>query len=207
MRLRLVPEPLSTASCGGCELAAGSRVSANQPRCPTFEPHRLSPRSRVRPGGNERGVTLIESLIALLVLSIALLGVGALQLMTQREEVEARWRSAAVAMSGNLIEQLRTDRMASEGVGISDGASAGCSSPNQWLCDLITAWLTSLRDQLPHASAQLKILKLDDNLLKAELAIVWRRLPDGDPHATCRPQDADASGMADGGCLRVETVL
>ncbi|WP_280337204.1 type IV pilus modification PilV family protein [Salinicola acroporae] len=90
-------------------------MSANLPPFPRVEPHSISLRSPVRLGGRERGVTLIESLIALLVLSIALLGVGALQLMTQRDEVEARWRSAAVAMSGNLIEQLRTDRVASEG--------------------------------------------------------------------------------------------
>ncbi|MDH4571071.1 hypothetical protein CUR86_00435 [Salinicola acroporae] len=114
-RVARVAKPLSAIFSGGHAIAAESRVSANLPPFPRVEPHSISLRSPVRLGGRERGVTLIESLIALLVLSIALLGVGALQLMTQRDEVEARWRSAAVAMSGNLIEQLRTDRVASEG--------------------------------------------------------------------------------------------
>lgn len=205
--MALVAEPLSAILSGGRAIAAESRVSANPPHRLTVEPRSVSMRSTVRLGGRERGVTLIESLIALLVLSIALLGVGALQLMTQRDEIEARWRSAAVAMSGNLIEQLRTDRVASEGIGIRDGAPVGCSGPNQWLCDLITVWLSSLGDQLPHAAAQLKILKLDGDLLKADLSIAWRRLPDDDAQVTCRPQDADFSVAADGGCLRLETIL
>lgn len=162
----------------------------------------------VRPPCAQCGVMLIESLIALLVLSIALLGVASLQLLTQREEAEARWRSIAVTMSGDLIEQLRIDRMAADGLEIQNNVLSGCSAPNQWLCNLIGDWQEAVSDQLPNATTQLQLDDLGDDFMLATVSIVWRRIAAQQANRVCIPQDDDAGPVIiDGGCIRVETVL
>ncbi|GHB33528.1 type IV pilus modification PilV family protein [Salinicola rhizosphaerae] len=159
-------------------------------------------------GACQRGVTLIESLIALLVLSIALLGVGALQLATMHEEVQARWRSEAVMLAGSLIEQLRIDRQAAETLQIDANSRSGCDSVNQWLCNVVEDWQSSLAEQLPNAVVSLTIDDEGDGLLLAQLAIVWRRVRGENDDNDCRPQDDDGGGAIEGGgCLRIETAL
>jgi len=161
--------------------------------------------SRLRLGRRERGVTLIESLIALLVLGIALLGVASLQLLTQRQEIDARWRSVAVAMSGSLIEQLRTDKVAAEKLAISGNVLSGCDATNQWLCNLVGDWQSQAGEQLPNAVTQLQLKGSADELVMASVSILWQRVPSDPPVSECRPQD-DAQ-IDDGGCIRVETAL
>lgn len=183
-------------------------MSAIQPPSSVLELPGCSRRPRaLRHGKRERGVTLIESLIALLVLGIALLGVASLQLMTQREEIDARWRSIAVSMGGNLIEQLRTDRVAANGIEIQDNVVNGCNSPNQWLCTLVGDWRTSLAEQLPNVVAQLSIDDLGGDILLAQVSISWRRVAEPGGSAECRPQDDDLSIIDGGGCILLETAL
>lgn len=167
-----------------------------------------SARPNVALGACQRGVTLIESLIALLVLSIALLGVGALQLVTMHEEVQARWRSEAVMLAGSLFEQLRIDRQAAEGLEIDANSLSGCDSVNQWLCNVVDDWQSSLVERLPNGVASLTIDGEDDGLLLAQLTIVWHRVRGESDDNGCRPQD-DVEGaiIEGGGCLRIETAL
>ncbi|MGM8852017.1 type IV pilus modification PilV family protein [Salinicola halophyticus] len=156
-------------------------------------------------GRHECGVTLIESLIALLVLSIALLGVASLQLFTQKEEIDARWRSIAVAMSGTLIEQLRIDPVAVEKLVINGNALSGCDATNQWLCNLIGDWQSLAEEQLPNVVTQLQIEGQTDDLMMATVSIVWQRVASDSPVTACRPQDGTL--IDGGGCIRVETAL
>lgn len=154
----------------------------------------------------ERGVTLIESLIALLVLAIALLGIASLQLLAQREDVEARRRSVAVTMSDSLIEQLRTDRIAAEKLSLSEGQVIGCDATNEWLCALIRRWEQSLSVQLPNAAAGLAMQRQTDTLTLATVSIAWQRVGETSS-SLCPPPGAEPSGDVAGGCIRLETAL
>ena len=57
-----------------------------------------------------RGFTLIEALVALLALSIGLLGVAALQLSGLRNNLSAAWRSQATYLSYDIIDRIRANR-------------------------------------------------------------------------------------------------
>lgn len=57
-----------------------------------------------------RGFTLVEALVALLALSIGLLGVAALQMTGLRSNLSASWRSQATYLSYDIIDRMRANR-------------------------------------------------------------------------------------------------
>jgi type IV pilus assembly protein PilV len=58
---------------------------------------------------SQGGFTLIEVLIAVIVLSIGLLGVASLQLTSKRGNFEAMQRAAATLYAEDLVERMRTN--------------------------------------------------------------------------------------------------
>ena len=63
-------------------------------------------------GRRTRGFTLIEALVALLVLSIGLLGVAALQLTSLRSNHGSAMRSQATFLAYDIIDRMRANRAA-----------------------------------------------------------------------------------------------
>ncbi len=68
-----------------------------------MNPHRIS---------SQQGVTLIEVLIALLVLSIGLLGLAGLQAVSLQHNHNAYLRSQATNLSYDILDRMRTNRAA-----------------------------------------------------------------------------------------------
>lgn len=71
---------------------------------------RLSSQSR----GTQRGFSLIEVLIAVVVLSIGLLGIAALQGVSLRAGNEAQARTEASLAAYDLLDRIRANRNATE---------------------------------------------------------------------------------------------
>ncbi len=63
-----------------------------------------------RHGYRQRGVSLIESLVAVAVLSIGLLGIAGLFLLSMQNTGNALWRSRAVIFAEDIIERIRANR-------------------------------------------------------------------------------------------------
>lgn len=101
-----------------------------------------------RPAGSQRGATLIEVLVALLVLSIGLLGVAALQVQALRNSHGAHLRSQATVLATDILDRMRANRTQALGgaynvaVGV---VPAGATLPE---FDLAT-WKQSLAAILP----------------------------------------------------------
>jgi type IV pilus assembly protein PilV len=57
-----------------------------------------------------RGFTFVEALVALLVLSIGLLGVAALQLTSLRSNYSASLRSQATLLAYDMVDRMRANR-------------------------------------------------------------------------------------------------
>lgn len=57
----------------------------------------------------QRGFTLIESLIALLVISVGLLSVAGLQLLSKRSNYDAAQRTTAAHLAYDLLERMRNN--------------------------------------------------------------------------------------------------
>ena len=81
------------------------------------------------PGKRHRGVSLIEVLVALLVLSIGLLGVAALQVISLRSNHGSFVRGQAVLLASDMADRMRANRLgvvdaAGNDVGNYDSANA-----------------------------------------------------------------------------------
>ena len=75
------------------------------------EPVRASGLHRiVRPAGAEAGLTLIEVLVTVTILTIGLLGVAALQVRMQLAQAEAHHRSHAVFLLRGMVSRINANR-------------------------------------------------------------------------------------------------
>lgn len=71
---------------------------------------RLLRRSTLRPPRLQRGVGLVEVLVAVVVLAFGLLGIAAMQLTSLRNSQSALERSQAVAQSYAILDAMRANR-------------------------------------------------------------------------------------------------
>jgi type IV pilus assembly protein PilV len=62
----------------------------------------------------QRGIALVEALIAALVLSIGLLGIAGLQLYSLQTHQRAYQRTQATLLTSELLERMRANRLAAE---------------------------------------------------------------------------------------------
>ncbi|WP_312327768.1 type IV pilus modification protein PilV [Stenotrophomonas sp.] len=71
-------------------------------------------RNPYRPRGRQRGFSLLEVLVAVVVLAFGLLGFALLQTMNVRYVQSANYRTQATNLAYDLTEQMRSNRHASE---------------------------------------------------------------------------------------------
>lgn len=80
----------------------------------------------------QRGFTLVESLVALVVLSIGLLGIAALYLDSLRASRTALYRTQAVNLASDIAERIRANRDAFISYSVAFGevpvATSGCET-------------------------------------------------------------------------------
>jgi type IV pilus assembly protein PilV len=119
------------------------------------------------PGPQRRnGFTLVEVLIALLVMSIGLLGIGKIMMLSARANDSALMRSQATALGYTILDAMRANRQAAlSGAYITAGADPGavactvaapCSSGQQAQNDL-HLWVLSLAAGLPAGQGSVAI--------------------------------------------------
>ena len=97
--------------------------------------------SRMHYGRQVRGFTLVEVLIALIVLSIGLLGIAAMYVETLRANRSALVRTQAIALASDLADRIRANRVPANnytGTGVNGRAIAD-----------LAAWEAQIADQLP----------------------------------------------------------
>ena len=75
----------------------------------------------------QRGFTLIEVLISILILSVGLLGAAAMQLQSLKFTQASQWRSQANFLAYDIVERIRANRVnaASYGLTLDDGPPSG----------------------------------------------------------------------------------
>lgn len=106
----------------------------------------------------ERGFSLVEALVALVVLSIGMLGIAALYVESLRAGRTALLRTQAVILATDMSERIRTNRMGRAWYGVavtSANVSAACQTggagcPPAALAQHDKAvWLGALQQALP----------------------------------------------------------
>ncbi len=115
---------------------------------------------------NSKGFTLIEVLIALIVLAIGLLGMATLMMASLQSSQGAAQRSAATVVAYDLIERMRVNRneaIKASSDYVSDPSTAdsdcdpeaGCSAEEMVVYDLET-WWTALQAAIPGAEVTIQ---------------------------------------------------
>ncbi len=106
------------------------------------------------------GFSIVEALVALVVLSIGMLGIAALYVESLRAGRSAIYRTQAVNLASDMADRIRANRNARESYDIQAGdAPPGlqrCAPPDNAVCspqqladDDVTRWLTAITEQLP----------------------------------------------------------
>ena len=131
------------------------------------------------------GMTLVEVLITLVIVSVGLLGVAALQLATLRGNYTAYSRSQAAVLAGDVLDRMRANRTAARAgqYGVDFGPYA--SPPDTPAGRDLKAWKTALAAQLPSGDGS--VVLVDDSEDIVEITIRWSErieLSEQDPSAT-----------------------
>jgi type IV pilus assembly protein PilV len=111
--------------------------------------------------GRERGVMLIEALIAILIFSIGILAVVGMQGVAIKDVTSAKYRSEAAFLAQELLAQMWTDNG-----NIGSYAFAGAGAPPA----KIQAWVNKVQTTLPDGANQLPIIALSNTTPPAAVA-------------------------------------
>lgn len=110
----------------------------------------------------QHGVSIVEAMVALVIVSVGMLGVAAVYLESVKANRTALVRTQAVNLVNDLGDRIRANRFAGAGYAIAFGAAApaqqGCVAANnctaaQLAADDLARWIDAVRVALPRNSA------------------------------------------------------
>lgn len=152
----------------------------------------------------QTGITLVESLISLLLISIALLGVAGLQLLSLQDARDARWRADAVSLSSSAADLVRAQPEDAGQFEVSGGNEtiAACNGGDADICQRMEDWLADVTQALPNSLAAVDV-QAESSAERVTVTLRWRQQPptEDDPLPAC---GVDA---VSGGCVVLGTLL
>lgn len=115
----------------------------------------------------QRGMAMVEALIAVVILAIGIIGTLGLQVHSQKALAEAGMRSEATIAASELIGVMNTDLDNLEEYKLAAGGSPGAR---------LAEWHEALEAQLPGATAEVEVEPDEDAGRTAVIiTIEWRR--------------------------------
>ena len=102
-------------------------------------------------GIRQRGATLLEALIGILIFSIGILALVGMQALAIKHMSDAKYRSDAAFFANEIIGQMWVNRGS-----LGSYAYGGTGTPPA----AIDGWVTSIRNGLPGAAANLPIINV-----------------------------------------------
>ena len=117
---------------------------------------------QIRPCNRVRGFTLVEALVALLALSIGLLGVAGLQLAGLRANLSASWRSQGTYLAYDILDRMRANRDHRTEYAIGTGAAPGGATTAA--ADLVS-WKSHLGSTLPGGDGTVTLAGADNSVI------------------------------------------
>ena len=134
----------------------------------------------------QRGISIVESLVALVVISVGMLGIAGLYLSSLQASRTAKLRAQAVELVGSLADRIRANRDAAiayntaayGGAPATQGCDAARCTAAALAQDDLSRWLTDVRAGLPGGTAVTgtvvvtdRVRPLSDNYL---ISVNWR---------------------------------
>lgn len=129
-----------------------------------------------------RGFTLVEAMVALLVLSVGLLGIAALYVETLRASRSALLRTQAVTLASDLADRIRANRVPANAYACGNPCNAASALNTVATADL-TAWLANIGALLPGGTGQVTFI--DDGLTTTpdvyNIQVSWTEVGQANP--------------------------
>jgi len=122
----------------------------------------------------QRGATLIEVLVAMLILAIGLLGLAGLQTVSVQSNQGAYYRSQATILANDIVDRMRANRVAALADRSSYSASFPTPNSNNAIAGTVAqqdvnGWLNDLALSLPQGTGSLSL----DNSNNVTVTICW----------------------------------
>lgn len=111
----------------------------------------------------QRGAMLLESLIAVLILAIGILGIIGLQATMVKTSVHAKYRAEAAYLGSQILGLMWTDQANLSSYAMT---TSGCTVTSNTKC---TAWRSSLTGLLPSGNAVITV-----NAATVSITINWQ---------------------------------
>lgn len=129
-----------------------------------------------------RGFTLVEVLIALLVLSIGLLGIAALYLETLRANRTALFRTHAVNLAADLADRIRANRNPAGAYACPAPCNPGAGGNGIAVADL-TQWMALVQAQLPEGAGTVTYVNdgIDNTPDAYTIEVSWTEVGQAEP--------------------------
>ncbi|MCL1486333.1 type IV pilus modification protein PilV [Marinobacter sp. M3C] len=160
-----------------------------------------------KPGASQSGITMIEVLVAVLVLAVGLLGVAGLQSLSLKNTTTAHFAQEAQSYSDDLINRIMANNQAADNGAYAyansivtsaptpDCSAGTCSSAEMAAWDL-WQWNTALKTAVgapPAAAAKVLWIATDEEY---DIAITWNAARSGGTYTvpTCTAADNSAEG-------------
>jgi type IV pilus assembly protein PilV len=135
----------------------------------------------------QHGFTLIESLVALVVLSVGMLGIGSLYVVSLQSERTALYRTQAVNLAGDMLDRIRANGTARDSYAMAAAADAPkekdtkdclqdpCSKADLAKFDL-ARWVAAVKNTLPSGDATVVVTKAASIVLpdKYRVIVKWK---------------------------------
>jgi len=149
-----------------------------------------NPKRSVRATRLQRGITMIESLVALVVLGSGMLGIASLYVASLKAERNAQTRTTAVNLVNDMLDRIRANGAARDAYDLGKYGTGGPTNQNcvansddtancstaQLAEDDLYRWLQTLKSSLPGApTANVKVtLGATTKSDLYEVGVTWR---------------------------------
>lgn len=137
-----------------------------------------------RDRSTQSGFSLIEVLVAVLIVSVGVLGVAGLQLLSLQNNTSAMFRTQAVQGAYDIIDRARANRGQDYSIAMDDDApnAPNCTTqdctPAQMRAFDLAEWRTALEADLPDGTGS---VESDDGVMTVTVRWQDSRNPDVDP--------------------------
>ena len=150
--------------------------------------NKASPLKKVRPSYYQRGISLIESLVAMVVVALGILGILGVQMRTLTDTSTTVRRAQAIRLIEDLGERMKTNPNASGNLAAYVSAfsveptvgncTAGCDSAQLAAYDL-AVWKRAIKASLPLGQASVFVPPAESSLAAGQgrqlgVVIAWR---------------------------------
>lgn len=135
---------------------------------------------------SQRGIALLEALIALLIFSLGILGLVGLQSLSIKNSTDAKYRADAAFLANQIISQIWADlpsnslsaagqtvlgayaHRATDGANVCTPGGSASSNTN------VTAWITEVGRVLPGASSTNQQITVNAATGAVRVTVCWR---------------------------------